>query len=274
MHFVKLGIVKKYENCIIFKNVGDIMRQLLIYSIIVIAMIVLGLIIFHKKITKEETKDRILKFIAIITVFLHYSSLWVDYFTKGSAEVENTMLLPIYPCNICMWLLLIFAFLKNKNKFFYKTIGEFLAIPGTICGLIGLCANQIFLSNPDFLDYDSLKGLLSHTTMIFGTLFILTQGYVKIRAISTTISTVFGLILFIIDGAIVNGIFAIFNLPSVNSMYMLEFPVDIAGLNFISLGIMGIIVMFIGLTIYEIICLDANERWYNHLKKNKVYKME
>ena len=37
----------------------------------------------------QRQKDAILKISALVTVILHYSSLWVDYFTTGKAEVEN-----------------------------------------------------------------------------------------------------------------------------------------------------------------------------------------
>ena len=159
------------------------MHELLYFACTVMVIIIILLCICKTKITIEKNKDNILKCTAVITVVLHYSSLWVDYLSGNKAVVENTMLFPIYPCNICMWLLLITAFLKNKDTFIYRSLTEFLAIAGTICGLIGLFANEIFISNPNFYDYGSLKGLLSHSTMIFGTLFILTQGYVKINAL-------------------------------------------------------------------------------------------
>lgn len=242
------------------------MTKLLIFSVIMMGIIIVSLIICHKKITNQDTKDSILKLFALLTVIIHYSSLWVDYLTTGVAKVENTMLLPIYPCNVCMWLLLILAFKKNKETFMGKSLMEFLAIGGTLCGLIGLFANEIFLSNPDFSDYDSLKGLLSHSTMIFGTLFILTQGYISIRTISLTMSTAIGLIIFVIDGIFVNTLFALFSLDSVNSMYLLEFPLDIPGINSLSLGILGLCIIFILSTIYEIIHLEKEERWYYKVK--------
>ena len=146
---------------------------------------------------------------------------------------------------------------------------EFLSIAGTVCGLVGLFANEIFISNPDFFDYNSLKGLLSHSTMIFGTLFILTQGYIKVRTISFTINTSIGLIIFAIIGAIVNLLFYIFGLDPVNAMFMLEFPFDIPGASFVTLGILGIIIVFIMTSIYEFLFLDSSERWYHKIIEHK-----
>ena len=229
-------------------------------------IIIISLWICNKKIHEQNIKNQILKYTAIITVILHYSGLWVDYFSTGSAQVDSTLLLPVYPCNICMWMLLIVAFFKNKESKIYKVLCEFLALGGTVCGLIGLFANEIFLSDPNFLDYSSLKGLLSHSTMIFGTLFILTQGYVKIETISMTISTGIGLLIFAIDGLIVNTLFSICKLDPVNAMYMLEFPFDIPGGSFITLGILGVLVAFIFSNIYEFIFIEKDERWYHKLR--------
>ena len=244
------------------------MTKLLIYSFSAIFLIIISLFIIFKKVKEENKKDKILKIFAILTVIIHFSSLWVDYLTTGSAEVENTMLFPIYPCNICMWLLLIVAFMKKKDTFIYKSITEFLAIGGTVCGLIGLFANEIFLATPDFFNWDSLKGLLSHTTMIFGTLFLLTQGYVKIKAISLTISCTLGLALFAVDGGLLILLFKLCNLPEINIMFMLDFPLDIKGANFMTLGLLGIIVSFIIGNIFEFIFLKKEERWYYQLNKN------
>lgn len=243
------------------------MTKLLIFAFSMMILISIGLWYCYRYLKTDKQKDRILKFAAILTVVLHYSSLWVDYLLMGSAEVDNTMLFPIYPCNICMWLLLIVSLMKNKKSFIYKTMVEFLAIAGTVCGLIGLFANEIFITTPDFSNWHSLKGLLSHSTMIFGTLFLLTQGYMQIRVKSLTLSTFLGLMLFAVDGIFIILLFRLFNLPEINAMYILDFPFDIKGGNFITLGILGVVIAFIIANIYELLKLKKEERWYYHIKK-------
>lgn len=245
------------------------MTKLLIFSIITTLIIIILLYLINRFIKEKSKKDLILKLSALLTVILHYSSLWVSYFTTGKAVIDNTMLLPIYPCNICMWMLLIVSFMKNKESKVYIVLTEFLALGGTICGAIGLYANEIFLANPTFSDYFVLKGLLSHSTMLFGTLMLLTSGYIKIRTFSMTISSAIGLGIFAIIGAIVNTLFEAFELGEVNAMFMLDFPLDIPGANFMTLGILGIIVAFILSTLYEVIFLPEHERWYVKIKKNK-----
>ena len=76
------------------------MTKLLIYSIVTMIVILTSLFVINRKITNQNSKDNILKVFAVITVVIHYSSLWVDYFTTGEAQVDSTMLLPVYPCNI------------------------------------------------------------------------------------------------------------------------------------------------------------------------------
>lgn len=259
-------IRKKCIIIIVFLKKGNKLIKLFIFSIITMIIIISALYIINKKVTNQDSKDSILKLSGVLTVFFHYSSLFVDYFLTGEAKVENTMLIPIYPCNVCMWLLLIVAFKKNKDTFMGKSLMEFLAIGGTICGLIGLFGNEIFISNPNFLDYNSLKGLLSHSTMIFGTLFILTGGYVKFRTLRLTLSMIIGLTIFLVDGILVNSLFALFSLDSVNSMYLLEFPLDIKGVNSVTIGIFGVIIIFIISAIYEKFNLEKEERWYSLIK--------
>lgn len=245
------------------------MVKLVLFASSVMVIIIITLCICKRKIKQQEVKDKILKITALLSVFFHYSSLWIDFLKYGTASVDNTMLFPIYPCNICMWLLLIVAFMKNKNTFIYKTIVEFLSIAGTICGLIGLFANEIFISNPNFFDYNALKGLLSHSVMIFGTTFLLTQGYVKLRTLSVTLSTILGLSLFVCDGIIINSLFKVFNLPEVNAMYLLHFPIEKPFINSITLGIIGIIVLFLIMTVYELLFLNREERWYHNINKKQ-----
>lgn len=246
------------------------MFKLIIFSIIIFILIFISLYIIHKYIKDQATKDKILKATAIITVIIHYSNVWVSYFQTGTPQVDNTLILPIYPCNICMWMLLIVSTMKNNNSIVKKVLLEFLAFGGTVCGSIGLFANEIFLNNPTFTDYSVLKGLLSHATMVFGTLFILTQGYIKVRTKDMTISCTIGLGIFAIIGGIINLLFHVFKLEPVNAMFMLEFPIKLPGFNFITLGIAGVIVAFLLSTVFEILFLPLENRWYYKANNKEV----
>ena len=74
-------------------------------------LLTVGLLtVFVLYLKDEKQKRLVLKISAISTVILHYSGLYVDYFTQGYAEASVILLLPVYPCHIAMWFLLVTAF--------------------------------------------------------------------------------------------------------------------------------------------------------------------
>lgn len=239
-----------------------------IYNIITLVIIILLLVLCKKIINKDNIKDLVLKVTSILVVVIHFSSLYVDFFVNnGEALIENSMLLPVYPCNIIMWLLLIVAFMKDKESKLYKYLAEFTFIGGTFCGLVGVFFNINFLNNPNFLDYSILKGLISHTVMIFGTVYLYLFNYVEIEVKRTTISIIVGLLIFSVIGLIINVLFAIFDIPSVNAMFMLEPPIkELPILNFFTIGIMGVVFSFLGLNVYEYYAFPKEKRWITNIK--------
>ena len=217
----------------------------------------------------EKSKSIAIKFFAVITVIIHYSSLWVSFFTTGSAAIEPPMLLPIYPCNICMWLLLITAFVKKRDNFAYRTLSEFTFWAGCVCGFVGILLNEQYAFNPNLHDYHVLKGLLSHSTMIVGAALLAVLGIVKIR-VRNVLSVALGLLLFIIDGAAINALYAYFKLPPCNAMYLLEAP--FSDLPWFGTSVIGAIALATALVLsvlYEQIFLPKNERWYMLIKRGK-----
>lgn len=245
--------------------------QLFIYNLITLGLTVVLLVLCKRLIKSDKTKDLVLKITSILVIIIHFSSLYVDFFiNNGEAVIEDSMLLPIYPCNIIMWLLLIIAFYKNKESKIYKWLSEFSFIGGTFCGLIGVLFNINFLNNPQFSDYYILKGLISHNIMIFATLFLGVFRYVKIEVKRTTFSIIFGLLIFVILGVIINTLYAIFNIPSVNAMFMLEPPLkDFPIFNFFTIGILAVLVSFIALNVYELFTFKKEDRWLYKIKNKK-----
>jgi hypothetical protein len=161
-----------------------------------------------------------------------------------------------------MWLLVIVAFMKNKESKLFNHLAEFTFIGGTLCGVIGVLFNINFYANPNICDYDIFKGLISHSVMIFGTVYLCVMNYVKIEAKRTMLSIIFGLLLFSLCGLTINVLFYIFDIPSVNAMFMLEPPIkELPFFNFFTIGILGVIISFIGLNIYECFALPKEKRW-------------
>lgn len=226
-----------------------------------------GVLLYLYVLKNERANVLALRFFAVITVIIHYSPLWVDFFTEGSAEVSSVMLLPIHPCNVCMWLLLASSFIAEKNGVVARIVKEFTFWGGTVCGAIGTILNENFGSNPTLADYDVLKGLLSHSTMVIGCILLFTAGFVKIRVISNVISVVSGLCFFVLDGFVINTLYSIFGLEPCNSMYLLEAPFsDIPWLITPVMGIMAVIFAFCVCALFEALALPKEERWYSKIK--------
>ena len=223
------------------------------------------LLVACKFIKSEKNSIRVLKASAISTVILHYSSLYVDYFTTGTAEISNNMILPVYPCNIAMWLLLITAFVDTDKKIF-KHLAITTFYLGVIGGVVGIVINENYIANPNLADWDILKGLLSHSTMLFGCLYLLTGKFVKIR-VSNMFTILAGLLGMLLDGLLIIWLYRLFNLDPPNAMYLIEIPFEsLPWLNTWVVGGFAIVVLFLITATVEQIFVAKGERWYDILK--------
>lgn len=235
--------------------------QHILYMVFATILSIVGLILCRKYVKQDKSKKLVLKIFAILTVIIHYSILYVDFFSTGVAEAEPPLLLPIYPCNVMMWLLLICAFIKNDKSKFAKALYEFTFYAGIICGSIGILLNENFASNPSLLHWYSLRGLLSHSTMVFGCLYILVGGFIRID-VSNCLSSVFGLCLFLVDGFIINSLYLIFGLGQCNSMFLQKVPFEACPwLNTYVMGLMGLMLVFVFTCICEHFTKQKQDRF-------------
>lgn len=243
-------------------------RTHILYILISGVLTVLGLWAAAKLARSQRHKDIILKASAVGTVIIHYSDLWVEFFSNGGvAEIENNHILLIYPCHIIMWLLFIVALSNKKDSIPIKIISEFVFWGGIICGSIGIIFNINYDNNPSLLDYDILKGLLSHSVMLFGCIYLLVGKYIKIQVFNV-VSCIAGLAFFIIDGTVINLLFKAFDIPSVNAMFLEELPFP--EYPWMSVHLLVVIVLpllFGALALYEKKCFPEEERWNIKLKK-------
>lgn len=246
----------------------------ILYMLVSAIVSALLLVVFAIKLKDRYAKEAVLKFFAVATVAIHFSSLWVDFFASGSATVSEPMLLPIHPCNVCMWLLLICAFSKKRSGVPYRLLSEFTFWAGTVCGIIGIVLNENFGANPTLADYGVLKGMLSHSTMLFGAIYLLAGGFVKLRVFNV-ISSVSGLLLFVLDGALINALYTVFFDQNCNSMYLQEPPFPNAPwFGTLLMGIIGVSLVFLVTAIYENLMLPKEDRWYVLLKKKYLERKE
>lgn len=237
--------------------------QHILYMIISGLLSIAILVLAHIFVRDDKNKNRILKFFAIITVIIHYSNIWVDYFASGgNATVENNHIFPVYPCNVVMWMLLIAALLYNKKSLPFQILGEFCFLVGTVCGIVGIVINANFGNTPTLADYDILKGMLSHSTMLLGCIYLRTGNYVRVRMFNIVSVTV-GFASFVICGAIVNRLYDWFGMVAPDGMMLRSNPY-IKG-STVALGIWAIIILFVILALWEL-RLPREERWYSKLR--------
>lgn len=235
--------------------------QHILYMLISFLLTAGLLVLLRLKVTEQSKKDGVLKFFAILTVIIHYSSIWVDYFTFGEAKVENNMILPVYPCNVVMWMLLIASLLHNKKSVVFQILSEFCFIGGTVCGVVGIVLNANFGNTPTLADYDILKGMLSHSTMLFGCLYMMVGGYVKIRVFNA-LSVTAGLGTFVACGIFVNSLYEHFGMEAPDGMFLRSNPY--LKTSPIVLGVVFVLLMFIGLALWEL-RLPKEDRWYSKI---------
>lgn len=239
----------------------------ILYTSISFSLTIALLIILNIFLKDQKKKDLVLKISAILTLIIHYSTLWTDYFSGNVPEVVTPMILPLYPCNVAMWLLVIVAFFKNKDSKAFSVLSVITFYLGLIGGIIGIVFNEIYIATPDLRVWDVLNGLLSHSTMMFGCIYLLFGGYFKMR-VSNLISVVLGLLLLVADGGFMILLHIIFGLEPPNSMYLLERPFEnIAWLNVVTIGLMAIALIFIVTALYEQIALKKEDRWYGRIKR-------
>ena len=214
--------------------------QHILYMVISFALTGVCLYLGKKYIKKAEHHDKIIRFLAVITVMIHISNLWVDFFQNdGVAQIEQNMIVPIYPCNIMMWLLVIVSAMRRRGGPVYRVLAEFTFLSGTVCGFIGILLNVNFDNTPTLADYDILKGMLSHSTMLLGCMWLgISAGFVKVR-MRNLFSTVCGLLLFLLNGLFVNHLFAVTGIDAeCNSMYLQKPPFE--SMPWLTTGFMGI----------------------------------
>ncbi len=231
-----------------------------ILYMVISGLLTAALLVWAGRFLKEENKKcQFLKFFALITVAIHYSNLWVEYFANGgSVEVENNHILPVYPCNVVMWMLLAAAFMKNKQGVLFQMLGEFCFIVGFFCSVLGIALNVNFDHDPTLANYSVLKGLLSHSTMLVGCLYMRVGGFIRIRMFNV-VSVAAGLAVFVTCGLGVNALYDAFGLTAPDGMFLRENPY--VPIPTVILGIGFIIFVFLCLHLAEL-RLPKEQRWY------------
>lgn len=239
----------------------------ILYMVISAVVTAVGLIALTFLCKTQSRKDLVLKLSAIITLILHYSDLWVDYLTVGVAEAGSNHIFPMYPCNLMMWVLVIVAFMKKRETVAQTVTMEALFWMGTICGIVGIVFNANYDNSDGLRDWSICKGMLSHSTMLFGCIYLLAGKYIRIRAFNA-FSCLLGLLVMVLDGALMNWLFILCGKEPIDGMMLTESLLESAPwLTVWILGPIALLLLLGGLTLYERCCFAKEDRWYNVCKK-------
>jgi hypothetical protein len=133
---------------------------------------------------------------------------------------------------------------------------------------VGIVLNANFDANPTLADYDILKGLLSHSTMLFGCLYLAVGRFARVRMFNT-VSITFGLGSFVLCGLLVDFLYKAFGMEPPDGMFLRSNPYGDASV--IVLGIIAIIVLFVLLSLWEL-RLPREERWYRRIYLRKKHE--
>ena len=218
---------------------------------------------------KNKTLNKVaIWFFAISTLVIHFSGLWYTYLTQGYTEANLEYIFPVFPCHICMWLLVISATVLDKDNALARILKDFTFLGGTVGGIIGIVFNFNFANNPTLTDYYVLKGLLSHSTMVAGCILLFVAGGAAIRLKRSLTAVACGFSLFIADGLLINYVFARFGFEECNAMYLLHAPFEqFPFINIYTIVISGFAVTAVIAILYELAFVPHGERWYNRRKK-------
>ena len=251
------------------------MDKLIIFNLILIAIITVGLWLIKRYVIGERTRNIILLVAAIFTILFHYSSFLFKLITNdGALEYLSStpnLILPIYPCNVVMWSALIFALLKNKKTKLGEFFSDYLFWFGIISTLVGMFANVDFINNPTLADYENVKSIAAHATLLFNVLLLPLFGYIKIDVWRNLKNIIISIIVMAAIGGYCNLVFYALSSKeaayNVNSMFLLHSPFD--GVEFLTYPVIALIAIPIYLAVFIICDLCAHKKEDRFYSKKK-----
>ena len=242
------------------------MIKLLIFNLILIALIVLGLYLTKRYVVSDRAREIVLILAASFTILFHYSSFIFRLVSGGDAigylaETPN-LLLPIYPCNVVMWSALIFACLKNKSSRLGAFFADYIFWFGIVSTLVGMFANVDFIKNPTLADYENVKSIAAHATLLFNVLLLPLFGYVKVDVKRNLVNIILSVLAMAVIGGYCNLVFYTLASPEaaydVNSMFLLHSPFD--GVGFLTYPVIALIAIPIYFLVFLICDLAVNKK--------------
>lgn len=256
------------------------MLQLILISLLLIAVDVGLAILFRKTIKTEKGIYILLLVAAFSTVVVHYSPIVYHLIKDGECVSYLTsnpnLVLPIYPCNVVMIATVIVGCLPNKNNRFSRYLIDFVVLFGGVSALVGMFANVDFIRNPTLADFDITKGIIAHGTMLLNSILYVAFGYLKIDLPRNMARFLIAVVMMAIIGLYDSAVILAFSgkefMMEVNPMFMLHSPFEgVPFLMFPVIAGIGIVILFGVLVIIEAIKYrkDKEHIWYRRLLRKQ-----
>lgn len=246
------------------------MLKLIIFNFLLL-IVITALLFLVKKTVKTERAERALLLIsALVTIIFHYSTLIFYAISRGAAfdylKDNPNLILPIYPCNVVMWSCLILGFMKNRDSKLYILLTDYIFWFGIFSTLVGMFANVDFIKNPTLADYDIVKSIVAHATLLFNLLLLPLFERIRIepgRNMKNMILSVIGMYAI---GLYCNLVFKTLVSPEaaydVNSMFIIHSPFDtVPYLKYPIIAAAALVLYFILFNVLDVIKCKKGDRW-------------
>lgn len=243
-----------------------------------IQLIIIALLLFTvKKTVRTDRAQRALLFISpVVTILFHYSSFIFCCITGGDATdyLRNNpnLILPIYPCNVVMWSCLILPFIKNRDSKLNHLLTDYVFWFGIFSTLVGMFANVDFINNPTLADYEIVKSIVAHATLLFNVLLLPLFGRIRIDVNRNMKNMILSVIGMYVIGLYCNLVFRVLvssdEAYDVNSMFIIHSPFD--GLDFLTypiIALAALVLYFILFFTCDFIKHPKGERWFDSVYK-------
>ena len=251
------------------------MLKLTIFNFLLL-LAISALLVLVKKTVKTERAERILLIISsVVTILFHYSTLIFYAISGGDAfgylNDNPNLILPIYPCNVVMWSCLILGFMKNPDSKPTLLLVDYIFWFGIFSTLVGMFANVDFINNPTLADYDIVKSIVAHATLLFNLLLLPVFKRIKIepgRNMKNMILSVIGMYAI---GLYCNLVFKALVSPEaaydVNSMFIIHSPFDdVPFLRYPIIAAAALVLYFILFNTLDFIKHKKGERWLDKVR--------
>ena len=255
------------------------MIKLTIFNLVLLVLIAALLFLVKTTVKTEGARSLLLLIAPIVTILFHYSTFIFHAFSGGAAleylASNPNLILPIYPCNVVMWSCLVLTFIKSDDSKLKQLLIDYVFWFGIFSTMVGMFANVDFLMNPTFADYEIVKSIVAHATLLFNVLLFPLFGKIRfdfLRNMKNMILSVLGMY---VIGLYCNLVFKALvseeRAYEVNSMFIIHSPFE--GLEFLKypiIAIVGLLLYFILFTVCDVLKHKKGERIFD--KAIKAFK--